>query len=138
MFPELRAGMNSGKHGLLHLEMQVFLIFMQRAIALRNVKDVALCFQLAEKYFREGNEQMKIECNRRFVCRTPEPVRCAVGVGAVGPKLEEGISAMCQGRYDNIVAISVRRASWRSKPARSSTLSTRHRAPRPPSEPPIR
>lgn len=57
-FPGLRAGINA-QYGLLHLEMHVFLDFMQHAISLRNEKDVRLCFMLAEKYYKDGNDRLK-------------------------------------------------------------------------------
>jgi hypothetical protein len=57
-FPDLRAEINA-QYGLLHLEIGVFADFVQRAIVLENAKEVALCFKLAEKYYRDGNDRMK-------------------------------------------------------------------------------
>ena len=57
-FPDLRADINA-QHGLLHLEMGVFADFVQRAITLGDAKDVASCFKLAEKYYRDGNDHLK-------------------------------------------------------------------------------
>jgi hypothetical protein len=57
-FPDLRAEINT-QYGLLHPEVGVFADFVQRAITLGNAKDVALCFKLAEKYYRYGNDRMK-------------------------------------------------------------------------------
>ena len=57
-FPDLRAGVNA-QSGLLHMEMHVFADYVQRAITLGNAKDVARCFKLAERYCRDGNNQMQ-------------------------------------------------------------------------------
>ncbi|MGY8637335.1 hypothetical protein RAD15_33195 [Bradyrhizobium sp. 14AA] len=65
-FPDLRSEINA-QHGLLHLEVGVFAGFVQRAIALGNAKDVALCFKLAEKYHREGNDQLRNAIGVSFV-----------------------------------------------------------------------
>ncbi|MBH5367956.1 DUF7674 family protein [Bradyrhizobium glycinis] len=57
-FPDLRLEINA-QYGLLHLEVGAFAGFAQRAITLGNAKDVALCFKLAEKYYRDGNYQSR-------------------------------------------------------------------------------
>jgi hypothetical protein len=64
-FPDLSAEINA-QYGLLHLE-GVFADFVQRAITLGNAKDVALCFKLAEKYYRDGNDRMKNAIGVSFV-----------------------------------------------------------------------
>jgi hypothetical protein len=65
-FPDLRADINA-QHGLLHLEMGVFADFAQRAITLGDAKDVASCFKLAEKYYRDGNDHLKNAIGVSFV-----------------------------------------------------------------------
>jgi len=57
-FPDLRSEINA-QHGLLHLEVHVFTDFVQRGIAARNAEEVASCFKLAEKYFRDGNDHLQ-------------------------------------------------------------------------------
>jgi hypothetical protein len=65
-FPDLRDEINS-QYGLLHLEMGVFADFVQRAITLGNKNDVALCFKLAEKYYKDGNDGMKNAIGVSFI-----------------------------------------------------------------------
>ncbi|WP_426526425.1 DUF7674 family protein [Bradyrhizobium sp. McL0615] len=65
-FPDLRDAINS-QYGLLHLEMGVLADFVQRAITLENAKDVALCFKLAAKYYRDGNDRMKNAIGVSFI-----------------------------------------------------------------------
>jgi hypothetical protein len=65
-FPGLRDEINS-QHGLLHLEVHVFADFVRRAITLESAKDVALCFKLAEKYYRDGDDRMKNAIGVSFV-----------------------------------------------------------------------
>ncbi|MDF0583341.1 DUF7674 family protein [Bradyrhizobium yuanmingense] len=57
-FPDLRPEIDA-QHGLLNLEMHVFTDLVQRGIAARNAKEVASCFKLAEKYFRDGNDHLQ-------------------------------------------------------------------------------
>ena len=65
-FPGLKAEINA-QHGLLHLEMHVFADFAQGAIAAGNTKDVALCFNLAEKYCTVGNDDLQNAIGVSFV-----------------------------------------------------------------------
>jgi hypothetical protein len=65
-FPDLTTEINA-QHGLLHLEMGVFANFVQRAITLGNTKDVASCFKLAEKYYRDGNDHLNNAIGVSFV-----------------------------------------------------------------------
>ncbi|QHO77490.1 hypothetical protein ACH79_37525 [Bradyrhizobium sp. CCBAU 051011] len=65
-FPDLTTAINA-QHGLLHLEMGVFAGFVQRAITLGNTKDVASCFKLAEKYYRDGNDHLKNAIGVSFI-----------------------------------------------------------------------
>ena len=65
-FPDLRSEINA-QHGLLHLEVSVFTGFAQRAITLGDAKDVALCFNLAEKHYRNGNDQLRNAIGVSFV-----------------------------------------------------------------------
>ena len=69
-FPDLRDEINS-QYGLLHLDVHVLADFVQRAIALGNAKDVALCFGLAEKYYRDGNDRMKNAIAVSFIEHLP-------------------------------------------------------------------
>ena len=57
VFPELTKGVNA-EYGLLHLEMHVFARFTQRAITDRDVDKARLCFELADKYYKEGTVQL--------------------------------------------------------------------------------
>src|SRR5689334_17394490 len=57
VFPELTKGVNA-EYGLLHLEMHVFARFAQRAITDRDVDKVRLCFELADKCYKEGTVQL--------------------------------------------------------------------------------
>jgi hypothetical protein len=65
-FPGLRDEINA-QYGLLHLEMGVLADFAQRAITLENTRDVALCFKLAAKYYRDGNDRMKNAIGVSFI-----------------------------------------------------------------------
>jgi hypothetical protein len=65
-FPNLRSEINA-QHGLLHLEVGVFTSFVQRAITLGNAKDVASCFRLVEKYYMDGNDQLRNAIGVSFV-----------------------------------------------------------------------
>ena len=69
-FPDLRNEINS-QYGLLHLEVHVLADFAQRAITLENAKDVALCFRLAEKYYRDGNDRLKNAIGVSFIEHLP-------------------------------------------------------------------
>jgi hypothetical protein len=66
VFPDLKAEINA-QCGLLHLEMHVFADFVQRAINIGNTKDVASCFRLAEKYYRDGTDQLQNAIGVSFV-----------------------------------------------------------------------
>ena len=65
-FPDLRDEINA-QCGLLHLEVGVLADFVQRAITLENTRDVALCFKLAEKYYRHGNDRLKNAIGVSFI-----------------------------------------------------------------------
>ncbi len=56
-FPEIREVVNQ-EHGLLHLEMHGFRNFTQSAIDGGRRDTVRKCFQLADKYIREGRKNL--------------------------------------------------------------------------------
>jgi len=65
-FPDLRDEINA-QCGSLHLEVGVLADFVQRAITLESTRDVALCFKLAAKYYRDGNDRMKNAIGVSFI-----------------------------------------------------------------------
>ncbi|PPQ20979.1 hypothetical protein CV770_01680 [Bradyrhizobium sp. AC87j1] len=65
-FPDLISEINA-QYGLLHQEMHVFADFVQRAIAVGHAKDVASCFEFAEKFYRDGNDQLQNAIGVSFI-----------------------------------------------------------------------
>lgn len=57
-FPELRGDINS-EGGLLHFEVGAFYQFTQSKIDAGEVEIVKQCFNLAEKYYLNGNSNVK-------------------------------------------------------------------------------
>jgi len=65
-FPDLISEINA-QYGLLHLEISVLADYARRAIAAGAKKDVVSCFKLTEKYYGDGNDQLRNAIGVSFV-----------------------------------------------------------------------
>ncbi len=65
-FPEIAGELNA-QEGLLSFEVEVFSRYAQRQIDLGDDREVAACFEIAQRFFLHGNTRMKDAIDTCFV-----------------------------------------------------------------------
>lgn len=65
-FPQLRENIN-GEEGLLHLEMNVFHLYVQELLLKKDIDNVQKAFLLANDAFIKGNRKLKNAIDVSFV-----------------------------------------------------------------------